>query len=403
MFFISFFRHDFPTAYLEQQAEEAEATRKKEEYYKCLREQELKDAEMAKRMFRETEEQRKYESARDEIFAKRLQNLEIQHKKAAPNGLNTTVSSSTSGGSSTPPLLMSSDGDIFIPGSEPTFAQGKIDYNDQEYKVKLARPARVKAEPVYANNRPEHYAVSSQYPSGGARRNFDAASVDLACAAGLLSQADIALSQKAEAMLEQEKKDQELAHQLQQEMELEQDTQHKDLEFAIHLQEKEKAKLRRAKERSKAKKQAAVAAALANDPDCIVADPEQRHKRPESQNSVRQQHNTSQNSINHHRHRSLDEESLHPPARRPYVNTAAIDNAPQSDLECPPEPYYANMGPNEHVLKVEITHTRHPSVLDDENIPVPPYMPMQNTASKKSTSMEKKLNKKKEKEGCKQQ
>ena len=35
--------------------------------------------------------------------------------------------------------------------------------------------------------------------------------------------------------------------------------------------------------------------------------------------------------------------------------------------------------------------------------PVPPYMPMQQPNTRKSSSMEKRINKKKEKEGCKQQ
>ena len=36
-----------------------------------------------------------------------------------------------------------------------------VKYNDEQYLVKLARPADVIAEPLYANNKPEHYAVSN--------------------------------------------------------------------------------------------------------------------------------------------------------------------------------------------------------------------------------------------------
>jgi hypothetical protein len=36
-------------------------------------------------------------------------------------------------------------------------------------------------------------------------------------------------------------------------------------------------------------------------------------------------------------------------------------------------------------------------------MPIPPYMPMQSCASKKSESLERKIKRKKEKEGCKQQ
>ena len=38
-----------------------------------------------------------------------------------------------------------------------------------------------------------------------------------------------------------------------------------------------------------------------------------------------------------------------------------------------------------------------------EDIPAPPYMPMQSSTSKKSASLERRIKKKKEKEGCKQQ
>ena len=39
----------------------------------------------------------------------------------------------------------------------------------------------------------------------------------------------------------------------------------------------------------------------------------------------------------------------------------------------------------------------------DDGLPIPPYMPMQQPMSKRSTSLEKRIKKKKEKEGCKQQ
>ena len=60
----------------------------------------------------------------------------------------------------TPPLPVMSDGDV----PEATCSARKIVYNDEQYQVKLARPALVKDEPVYANNKPEHYAVSTKYP-----------------------------------------------------------------------------------------------------------------------------------------------------------------------------------------------------------------------------------------------
>ena len=42
--------------------------------------------------------------------------------------------------------------------------RGGIKYNDEQYLVKLARPAVVTSEPVYANNDPDPYAVSTKYP-----------------------------------------------------------------------------------------------------------------------------------------------------------------------------------------------------------------------------------------------
>ena len=45
---------------------------------------------------------------------------------------------------------------------------------------------------------------------------------------------------------------------------------------------------------------------------------------------------------------------------------------------------------------------RQTSALDTD-MPIPPYMPMQSSTSKKSASLERKIKKKKEKEGCKQQ
>ena len=52
-------------------------------------------------------------------------------------------------------------------------------------------------------------------------------------------------------------------------------------------------------------------------------------------------------------------------------------------------PYLVRMSPRQSVL--------------DDDMPIPPYMPMQSSASRKSESLERKIKKKKEKEGCKQQ
>jgi hypothetical protein len=76
--------------------------------------------------------------------------------------------------STTPPLPVMSNGDVPTALSQskmtPDFddvlphVRGGVRYNDEQYLIKLARPAVVTAEPVYANNRPEHYAVSAKFP-----------------------------------------------------------------------------------------------------------------------------------------------------------------------------------------------------------------------------------------------
>ena len=62
----------------------------------------------------------------------------------------------------TPPLPVTANGDV--PEAVNEASARRIVYNDEQYQVKLARPALVKDEPVYANNKPEHYAVSTKYP-----------------------------------------------------------------------------------------------------------------------------------------------------------------------------------------------------------------------------------------------
>ena len=159
--------------------------------------------------------------------------------------------------------------------------------------MKLARPAVVTSEPLYANNHPEHYAVSTKYPfshdaerqNGAIRKskNYDSTLTEnieydtgscilngahgpepvsglLLDAAGL-SQKDLAISKKAEEQLIQERRDAELAKRLQEDLSFESNMDHnieqkaakeaEDFEYARALQEKEELKLLRAKERSK--------------------------------------------------------------------------------------------------------------------------------------------------------
>eukprot|EP00088_Acartia_fossae_P003368 TRINITY_DN11417_c0_g1_i1.p1 TRINITY_DN11417_c0_g1~~TRINITY_DN11417_c0_g1_i1.p1 ORF type:complete len:274 (-),score=71.11 TRINITY_DN11417_c0_g1_i1:219-992(-) len=119
-----------------------------------------------------------------------------------------------------------------------------------------------------------------------------------------------------------------------------------------------------------------------------------------------------------------------PPARRPYVHTQAIDShindtycktqitptvsnsgssvaSSSADTEAS-EPQYENIDKQGKPLKTEpILHLPSSKKSDkisprqsalNEDMPVPPYMPMQSSATRKSESMERKIKKKKEKE-----
>ena len=140
---------------------------------------------------------------------------------------------------------------------------------------------------------------------------------------------------------------------------------------------------------------------------------------------------------NAHRN-SISPKEMKPPARRPYMNPGAIDSH-QSEFaitndgnaengtgtdniliedeedESESEPRYANVGPNGPLagqlyyggnnLSSNAKSKPLSNALKKENSdePIPPYMPMQQQSSKKSTSIEQRIKRKKEKEGCKQQ
>lgn len=315
---------------------------------------------------------RDYEVERDRVFAQRLQKLEAEHTKrmnAKPtvpqpqgsvnNGLQHSqpTFSNTNGlnNRDTPPLPVLGNGDVLpsdfcvqegdllvdnderisqnrIPEDDVLpHVRGGIKYNDDQYLVKLARPAVVTSEPVYANNDPDPYAVSSKYPfannidderSRGAvrkSRNLDvkynddiveygtsACIVDgaqgpepvsglLLDAAGL-SQKDIALSKKAEEQLIMERRDAELAKRLQEDLSLESNWEHQhnleskaakeaeDFEYARALQEKEELKLRRAKERSKQRRKQREMQQQQSE----LAEPEIRKENEDSKNTREQ-------------------------------------------------------------------------------------------------------------------
>ena len=135
---------------------------------------------------------------------------------------------------------------------------------------------------------------------------------------------------------------------------------------------------------------------------------------------------------------SISPKEMKPPARRPYMNPGVIDShqsefaiandgiagsqsgaeniivdEPEDEEES--EPRYANVGPNGPLAgqlyyggsnlgnNVKSKPLLNASKKDNSDEPIPPYMPMQQQSSKKSTSIEQRIKRKKEKEGCKQQ
>lgn len=285
----------------------------------------------------------------------------------------------------TPPLPVTLDGDVPFE-EEKSFhdLKGGIHYEDHSYLVKTARPAVVKAEPLYANNQPEHYASAEVAPE-----SFNESPVAELLGATGLSQKDLATSRKALALIEQEKRDLEIAKQLQVEFEMGSTEAEKieamDHKLAAKLHEKDRAKLKRAKERSRLKKQQLL----------------QQQQQPGLENNER----ISEIPPVESRRSESRQEEIQPPARRPYLNHEAIESATPvassccsesgSDNKDTAEPQYENIGRNNG----EIRHL--PKKESSSESPVPPYMPLQQSNCKKSHSLEKRINKKKE--GCKQQ
>lgn len=311
-------RQDFPRAVEEQTKEQLEMEVVRLERLRQQQQLEAKDAELAQKLSRELDreelEHRQYELTKDELFARRIQeamerqsevrrsrNEEVAGGQVAQDGAkgvrirnkgkpaastSSTVPSSKPKPTTramihrpepegTPPLPVLPNGDVPSSAEETSHdlsfhdLHGGLRYNDDQYLLKTAMPAVVKAEPLYANNKPDYYAVSKPFPldeeqvgavGGGARSTLSSSAYFLSIAG--ISQKDLVISKTIEAQLEQEKKDLELAKKLQQELivrEADLDTnkaeiEARDLELAKQLHAKEKAKLRRAKERSKLKK-----------------------------------------------------------------------------------------------------------------------------------------------------
>ena len=214
-----------------------------------------------------------------------------------------------------------------------------------------------------------------------------------------LSQKDLVHSKRAEELLEQEKRDEMLAKRLQ-DLELEEPDsgtkfvqEAQDLEYAKMLQAKEKAKIKRAKERKRQKK-------------LLEQQQQQQESQGGQESSPVTDGATAVTSANEDDESVISAPILKLPARKPYMNTGAIDSHPyleQDEQEDETsEPQYANVGPNAQKY-FEPPVTPHVRQTSDDGLPIPPYMPMQQPVSKRSTSLEKRIKKKKEKEGCKQQ
>lgn len=90
------------------------------------------------------------------------------------------------------------------------------------------------------------------------------------------------------------------------------------------------------------------------------------------------------------------------PVRKPYMNPDAIDTHVSSCGE-ETEPYYENVQKKQNEIVMDGGYVRISGSASVHDGPVPPYMPMQQSNSKKTSSLEKRILKKKEKEGCKQQ
>jgi len=469
-------RDDIPQARRVQSIEEQKANQEHFHYKQQLDELAERDAQLARELAwtqeSNYESHAQYVAKRDEVFARNLQRIEQEYRQKQRHG-NTNYHPSPA-----------EDDDVQHDMSYHDLGGG-LQYHDEQYQVKMARPAMITEEPVYANNvsemtarrdfslcfqkggqkgepsklpreRAETPLNTSSDTSGGrssrtsshSRSSLASTSYsDMGACAGpsslapdpsdvlgigsALTPAELKAAEAAERLLEQEKKDMEIAKQLQEQLSLSDEdpfakdrllaVEAQDHEFAKILQAKEKAKAKRAKEKAKQRKlekQRLEAEALSSsgDPDAIsrapVPTPEQTKDAQDMSLSPRSP-------------RSPD---IKPPSRKPYMHAEAIDShtndtycktqitpAQPSSESDEHEPHYANIGKDGEPLREEpILHIptsksanglhspRQPSVLDTD-MPIPPYMPMQSSTTKKSASLERRIKKKKEKEGCKQQ
>lgn len=153
----------------------------------------------------------------------------------------------------------------------------------------------------------------------------------------------------------------------------------------MHLHAKEMARLERAKERSRQKRKRAKEEKITTD-EVAVND--------EKELEISQKNLLESDSIESSKPtltlESKPSKEYEIPGRKPYVNHSAIDTHVQPSEEA--NPIYVNLNETKPVEEEPNTKTS-----------TPPYMPMQQRNSKKTSSLEKRILKKKEKEGCKQQ
>ena len=100
------------------------------------------------------------------------------------------------------------------------------------------------------------------------------------------------------------------------------------------------------------------------------------------------------------KHRYLIDTELLPTLMESYKNTFSILFCRYANIRSNGEPV------NEEpilAMKKSRKNNKQDASVPLEDIPAPPYMPMQPSTSKKSASLERRIKKKKEKEGCKQQ
>eukprot|EP00091_Calanus_sinicus_P007653 TRINITY_DN18821_c0_g1_i1.p1 TRINITY_DN18821_c0_g1~~TRINITY_DN18821_c0_g1_i1.p1 ORF type:complete len:230 (+),score=44.72 TRINITY_DN18821_c0_g1_i1:203-892(+) len=136
-------REDIPQARRVQSIEEQNANQEHFDYKQKLDELAQRDAQLAKELAwtqeSDYESHAHYIAKRDEVFARNLQRIEHDYRQKQRYG-NTTY-----------PPSQDEEHDKLQDMSYHDLGGG-LQYNDEQYQVKIARPATITEEPVYANN-----------------------------------------------------------------------------------------------------------------------------------------------------------------------------------------------------------------------------------------------------------